>query len=188
MYRPCFQTTVIQSPDDRTRTTCSCLLQPYTLVGSKESCTEPINDSDNNVLVWVYILDIYNRNYRGLDMCRSSYFKGQAKYWFHFVVFKYSCHFTLMPHSAVYQSKYTYIVRRDSRCDEMIISRGERVVHQQSVTALWKQPLHMELKLGAWGGLEVPQTGGTLCVRATEQNGAAGHHLLIAVAVLGQKR
>lgn len=68
----------------------------------------------------------------------------------------------------------------------MGICGGEGVVHQQPVSTLRQQPLHAELQLGAGGGLEVPQAGGALRVGATESHGAAGHHLLVAVAVLSR--
>ncbi len=68
----------------------------------------------------------------------------------------------------------------------MSIGGGEGVVHHQSVPAFWQQPLHVELQLGARRGLELPQTEGALCVRATESHGFAGHYLLVAVTVLGK--
>lgn len=68
----------------------------------------------------------------------------------------------------------------------MSVGGGEGVVHLQPVLALRQQPLHVELQLGAGGSLEVPQAGGALSVGATESQGAAGHHLLVAVAVLGK--
>lgn len=69
----------------------------------------------------------------------------------------------------------------------MIIGGGEGVVHHQPVTALRQQPLHVELQLEAGGSLEVPQAGGALRVRATENHGTAGNHHLIAVAVFKQR-
>lgn len=67
----------------------------------------------------------------------------------------------------------------------MCVGWGQGVVHQESVSALWEQPLHVELQLGARGRLEVPHAGGTLRVRAAQSHGAAGQHSLVAVTVWG---
>lgn len=87
---------------------------------------------------------------------------------------------------AMVQGDETQRRLENSRCDEVGICGGEGVVHQQPVPTLRQQPLHAELQLGAGGGLEVPQAGGALRVGATESHGAAGHHLLVAVAVLSR--
>lgn len=69
----------------------------------------------------------------------------------------------------------------------MNISRGEGVIHHQPVPALWQQPLHVQLQLGARVSLEVPHTGGALRVGATESHRTAGHQLLITVTVLKEE-
>lgn len=66
----------------------------------------------------------------------------------------------------------------------MSISGGKGVIHQQPVSTLRKQPLHVELQLEASIGLEMPHTRGMLCVGATKSHRAAGHHFLVEVTVL----